>query len=71
VPTKFDAYKPIIEAQLTLYSEHSAVRSSRRNPRRGDAGGYTPLKAFVRRARFADARRSDVTQTPQIGTAER
>jgi transposase len=51
VPTKLDAYKPIIEARLAAYPELSAVRLLDEIRATGYAGGYTQLKAFVRRVR--------------------
>jgi transposase len=51
VPTKLEAYKPIIEARLAAYPELSAVRLLDEIQAAGYAGGYTQLKAFVRRVR--------------------
>jgi transposase len=51
VPTKLDAYKPIIEARLAAYPELSAVRLLDEIRAAGYAGGYTQLKAFVHRVR--------------------
>jgi len=51
VATKLDAYKPIIEARLSAYPELSAVRLLDEVRAAGYAGGYTQLKAFVRRVR--------------------
>ena len=51
VPTKLDAYKPIIEARLTAYPELSAVRLLDEIRAAGYAGGYTQLKEFIRRVR--------------------
>jgi len=51
VPTKLDHYKPIIEARLAAYPELSAVRLLDEIRAAGYAGGYTQLKAFVRRVR--------------------
>ncbi|HEU5255657.1 MAG TPA: helix-turn-helix domain-containing protein [Vicinamibacterales bacterium] len=51
VPTKLDAYKPIIATRLAAYPELSAVRLLDEIRAAGYAGGYTPLKAFVRRVR--------------------
>jgi len=51
VTTKLDAYKPIIEARLTAYPELSAVRLLDEVRAAGYAGGYSQLKAFVRRVR--------------------
>jgi transposase len=50
-PTKLDAYKPIIEARLTAYPALSAVRLLEEIRAAGYAGGYSQLKAFVRRVR--------------------
>jgi transposase len=49
--TKLDAYKPIIEARLATYPELSAVRLLDEIRAAGYAGGYSQLKAFVRRVR--------------------
>ena len=51
VPTKLEAYKPIIEARLAAYPQLSAVRLLDEIRAAGYAGGYTQLKAFVRRVR--------------------
>jgi len=51
VPTKLDAYKAIIEARLAAYPELSAVRLLDEIRAGGYAGGYSQLKAFVRRVR--------------------
>ncbi len=51
VPTKLDAYKPIIEARLAAYPELSAVRLLDEIRAAGYSGGYTQLKAFVHRVR--------------------
>jgi transposase len=51
VPTKLDAYKAIIEARLAAYPELSAVRLLDEVRAAGYAGGYSQLKAFVRRVR--------------------
>src|SRR5687768_12427390 len=51
VPTKLDAYKPIIEARLAVYPELSAVRLLDEIRAAGYAGSYTQLKAFVQRVR--------------------
>src|SRR5262249_20041749 len=51
VPTKLDAYKPIIEARLAAYPELSAVRLLDEVRAAGYAGGYTQLKAFARHVR--------------------
>lgn len=53
VATKLDAYKPIIEARLAAYPELSAVRLLDEIRAAGYLGGYTQLKAFVRRVRPA------------------
>jgi len=50
-PTKLDTFKPIIEARLAAYPELSAVRLLDEIRAAGYAGGYTQLKAFVRRVR--------------------
>jgi transposase len=49
--TKLDAYKPIIEARLATYPELSAVRLLEEIRAAGYDGGYSQLKAFVRRVR--------------------
>lgn len=49
--TKLDAYKPIIEARLATYPELSAVRLLGEIRAAGYTGGYSQLKAFVRRVR--------------------
>src|SRR5215208_4713972 len=51
VETKLDAYKPIIEARLTAYPELSSVRLLDEIRAAGYAGGYSQLKAYVRRVR--------------------
>jgi len=51
VPTKLDAYKPIIEARLATYPALSAVRLLDEIRAAGYTGGYTQLKAFVQRVR--------------------
>jgi transposase len=51
VPTKLDAYKPIIDARLAAYPALSAVRLLDEIRAAGYAGGYTQLKAFVRQVR--------------------
>jgi transposase len=51
VPTKVDAYKPIIEARLTAYPALSAVRLLAEVRAAGYDGSYTQLKAFVRQVR--------------------
>ena len=50
-PTKLDPFKPIIETRLAAYPELSAVRLLDEIRAAGYAGGYTQLKAFVRRVR--------------------
>src|SRR5262249_16332743 len=52
-PTKLDAFTPIIEARLAAYPELSAVRVLDEIRAAGYVGGYTQLKAFVRRVRIA------------------
>ena len=51
VATKLDPYKAIIEARLAAYPELSAVRLLDEIRAAGYAGGYSQLKAFVRRVR--------------------
>jgi transposase len=51
VPTKLDAYKPIIEARLHLYPELSAARLLDEIKAAGYVGGYSQLKAYVRQVR--------------------
>jgi transposase len=51
VATKLDRYKPIIETRLAAYPELSAVRLLEEIRAAGYAGGYSQLKAFVRRVR--------------------
>src|SRR5215471_1432897 len=51
IPTKLDAYKAIIETRLAAYPQLSAVRLLAEIRAAGFAGGYTQLKAFVRRVR--------------------
>jgi transposase len=51
MPTKLDAFKPIIETRLAAYPELSAVRLLDGVRAAGYDGGYTQLKAFVRRVR--------------------
>jgi transposase len=53
--TKLDAYKPIIEARLATDPELSAVRLLDEIRAAGYEGGYTQLKAFVRRVRPSPA----------------
>src|SRR5262245_62681797 len=53
VATKLDAFKAIIEARLAAYPELSAVRLFDEIRAAGYVGGYTQLKAFVRRVRPA------------------
>jgi transposase len=55
VATKLDSYKPIIEARLAAYPELSAVRLLDEIRAAGYPGGYSQLKAFVRRVRPAAA----------------
>jgi transposase len=49
--TKLDAYQPIIETRLAAYPALSAVRLLEEIRAAGYAGGYSQLKAFVRRVR--------------------
>jgi transposase len=51
VPTKLDAYKPIIETRLAAYPALSAARLLDEIRAAGYAGGYSQLKAFVRGVR--------------------
>ena len=51
VATKLDAYKPIVEARLTAYPELSSVRLLDEIRAAGYVGGYSQLKAYVRRVR--------------------
>jgi transposase len=51
VVTKLDRYKSIIEARLATYPELSAVRLLEEIRAAGYDGGYSQLKAFVRRVR--------------------
>ena len=51
VATKLDPYKAIVEARLAAYPELSAVRLLDEIRAAGYAGGYSQLKAFVRRVR--------------------
>jgi transposase len=51
VPTKLDAYKPIIETRLAAYPALSAVRLLTEIRAAGFTGSYTQLKAFVRQVR--------------------
>src|SRR5215471_9613174 len=51
VATKLDAYTSIVEARLAAYPELSAVRIFDEIRGAGYAGGYTQLKALVRRVR--------------------
>lgn len=55
VATKLDAYQPIIEARLAAYPELSAVRLLEEIRAAGYTGGYTQLKALVRRLRPGSA----------------
>src|SRR3954469_25110486 len=51
VPTKLDAFKPIIEARLTRYPALSAVRLFAECQADGYVGSLTQLKVFVRQVR--------------------
>jgi transposase len=51
VPTKLDAYKPIIETRLAAFPQLSAVRLLAEIRAAGFEGSYTQLKAFVRQVR--------------------
>lgn len=51
VPTKLDAYAAIIETRLAAYPELSAVRLLDEIRAAGYTGGYSQLKALVRRLR--------------------
>lgn len=51
VPTKLDAYKPIIEARLAAYPALSAVRLLDEIRAAGYTGGYSQLTDWVRRVR--------------------
>ena len=51
VPTKLDAYRPIIETRLAAYPALSAVRLLAEIRAAGFTGSYTQLKAFVRQVR--------------------
>lgn len=51
VPTKLDAYKPIIEARLTAFPELSAVRLLAEIQAAGYTGGYSRLTTWVRQVR--------------------
>lgn len=51
VPTKLDRFKAVIEARLTAYPDLSAVRLLEEIRAAGYDGGYSQLKAFVRRVR--------------------
>lgn len=51
VATKLDRYKAVIEDRLTAYPDLSAVRLLDEIRAAGYDGGYTQLKAFVRRVR--------------------
>jgi transposase len=53
VATKLDAFKAIIDARLAAYPELSAVRLFDEIRAAGYVGGYSQLKAFVRRVRPA------------------
>lgn len=51
VPTKLDAYKPLIETRLSQYPLLSAVRLFAEAQAAGYAGSLTQLKAYVRQVR--------------------
>jgi transposase len=51
VPTKLDAYKPIIRARLAEYPKLTAIRLLEEIRAAGYTGGYTQLKAYVRQVR--------------------
>jgi transposase len=51
VPTKLDRFKAVIEDRLAAYPDLSAVRLLEEIRAAGYGGGYTQLKAFVRRVR--------------------
>ncbi|HVL67424.1 MAG TPA: IS21 family transposase [Vicinamibacterales bacterium] len=51
IPSKLEAYRPLIEARLTAYPELSAVRLLQEIRAAGYDGGYTQLTAFVRTIR--------------------
>jgi transposase len=51
VPTKLDAYRPIIETRLTKYPALSAVRLFAECQAGGYTGSLTQLKVFVRQVR--------------------
>jgi transposase len=51
VPTKLDAYKPVIETRLTKYPALSAVRLFAECQADGYTGSLTQLKLFVRQVR--------------------
>lgn len=51
VPTKLDAYKPIIHARLEAYPALSGVRLLEEIRAAGYTGGYTQLKRFLRAVR--------------------
>ena len=51
VPTKLDAFKPILEARLDAYPELSAVRLFSEVRAAGYTGGYTQVKEYVRTIR--------------------
>jgi transposase len=51
VPTKLDAYKPLILERLQAFPELSAVRLLEEIEAAGYSGGYTQLKAYVRTVR--------------------
>ena len=51
VATKLDPYKAIVETRLAAYPELSAARLLEEIRAAGYGGGYSQLKAFVRRVR--------------------
>lgn len=53
VPTKLDAFKPIIETRLSALPELTSVRLMEEIRAAGYTGGYTQLKEFVRTIRPA------------------
>ena len=55
VPTKLDAYKPMILSRLATYPELSAVRLLAEIRAAGYDGGYSQLTAYVRQVRPARA----------------
>src|SRR5690242_16588405 len=68
VSTKLDRYKPIIETRLATYPELSAVRLLEEIRAAGYVGGYSQLKAFVRRVRPISAP-APVIRFEKIGRA--